>query len=187
MSLRFYFGPSDGALSKRVYRDIIARSLDHPECKYLIIVPDQFTMQTQKELATMHPNGGILNIDVLSFGRLGHRVMEEVDCRDIPVLDDTGKSLVLQKMQTGIKDRLPVLGGFMKRQGYVHEVKSAISEFMQYGLSTRDLDEMIEFSKDRDALAAKLLDLKTIYESFKDYISGHFVTAEERWMYCAEI
>ena len=179
MSLRFYFGPSDGALSKRVYRDIIARSLDHPECKYLIIVPDQFTMQTQKELATMHPNGGILNIDVLSFGRLGHRVMEEVDCRDIPVLDDTGKSLVLQKMQTGIKDRLPVLGGFMKRQGYVHEVKSAISEFMQYGLSTRDLDEMIEFSKDRDALAAKLLDLKTIYESFKDYISGHFVTAEE--------
>ena len=147
MGLRFYFGALDGELSKKAYQDIIARSVEHPETNYLVIVPDQFTMQTQKELAAMHPRGGILNIDVLSFGRLGHRVLEEVDCREIPVLDDTGKSLVLQKVQAGIKEELPVLGGFLHKQGYVHEVKSAISEFMQYGLSPKDVGDLIEFSK----------------------------------------
>ena len=179
MSLRFYFGPSDGELSKRAYEEIIARSIREPSQSFLVIVPDQFTMQTQKELSLMHPRGGILNVDVLSFGRLGHRVLEEVDCREIPVLDDTGKSLVLQKVQAGIKEQLPVLGGFLHKQGYVHEVKSAISEFMQYGISPKELEELIDFSREKSALAGKLRDLKTIYESFQEYIRGHFVTAEE--------
>ncbi len=179
MSLRFYFGPFDGALSKKAYGDVIRRSMEHPDQNFLIIVPDQFTMQTQKELATMHPRGGILNIDVLSFGRLSHRVLEEVDCREIPVLDDTGKSLVLQKVQAGLADQLPVLGGFMRKQGYIREVKSAISEFMQYGLSPKDVGDLIEFSGDKAALAGKLKDLRTIYASFQDYVRDHFVTAEE--------
>ncbi|MBP5221983.1 MAG: hypothetical protein J6Z35_02325, partial [Lachnospiraceae bacterium] len=110
MSLRFYFGPSDGALSRIVYKDIIQRSLEQPDQNFLILVPDQFTMQTQKELALLHPRGGILNMDVLSFGRLGHRVLEEVGSREIPVLDDTGKSLVLQRVCGRIAADLPVLG-----------------------------------------------------------------------------
>ncbi|MBR4733179.1 MAG: PD-(D/E)XK nuclease family protein [Lachnospiraceae bacterium] len=179
MALRFYFGPLDGKLSKFAYQDVIERSLSEPEQRFLVIVPDQFTMQTQKELASMHPRGGILNIDVLSFGRLSHRVLEEVDCREIPVLDDTGKSLVLQKVQAQIADRLPVLGGYLHKQGYVHEVKSAISEFMQYGLSPKDVGDLIEYSRDKSALAGKLRDLQLIYESFQDYVKDHFVTAEE--------
>ena len=179
MSLRFYFGPSDGALSRKVYKDIIQRSLEQPDQNFLILVPDQFTMQTQKELALLHPRGGILNIDVLSFGRLGHRVLEEVGSREIPVLDDTGKSLVLQKIAAPLKDQLPVLGGYLNKQGYIHEVKSAVSEFMQYGLSPEKVEELIAFSGEKSVLAEKLKDLKTLYVSFLDYIRDHFVTAEE--------
>ena len=179
MSLRFYFGPSDGALSRQVYSDIVRRSMECPEQNFLIIVPDQFTMQTQKELCLLHPRGGILNIDVLSFGRLSRRVLEEVGCREVPTLDDTGKSLVIQKVAAGLKDRLPVLGGFLHRQGYIHEVKGAISEFMQYGISPKDMDKLTEFAKERAALSGKLRDLQTVYESFMEYIRDHFVTAEE--------
>ena len=78
MSLRFFFGPSGSGKSYQIYNEIIRRSLEAPKRNFLIIVPDQFTMQTQKELVTMHERGGIMNIDVLSFGRLTHRVMEEV-------------------------------------------------------------------------------------------------------------
>ena len=179
MGIRFYFGPSDGGLSRKVYQDIIQHSMDHSEKNYYIVVPDQFTMQTQKEMATMHPRGGILNIDVLSFGRLSHRVLEEVGCKEIPVLDDTGKCLVLQKVTEKMGDSLPVLGGYLHKQGYIHEVKSAISEFMQYGLSTSDLEELIAFSAEKKVLSGKLRDLSAIYESFEDYIRDHFVTAEE--------
>lgn len=179
MSLRFYFGPSDGEKSKKLYEEIIARSLKNPRQNYLVIVPDQFTMQTQKELVTMHERGGIMNIDVLSFGRLSHRILEEVGHKEIPVLDDTGKSLVLQKVAAGLKDSLPTLGGHLHKQGYIHEVKSAISEFMQYGISTEDVSKLIAFAEKRGALVHKLKDLQTLYKGFMEYIQGHFVTTEE--------
>ena len=50
-----------------------------------------FTMQTQMDLVVEHSSHIIMNIDVLSFGRLTHRILEEVGCEDVPVLDDTGK------------------------------------------------------------------------------------------------
>ena len=79
------------------YQEIVQRASRSPKQNFLIIVPDQFTMQTQKDLVLLAPQGGILNIDVLSFGRLGHRILEEVGGQEIPVLDDTGKSLVLDR------------------------------------------------------------------------------------------
>lgn len=180
MSLRFCFGASGAGKSYRIYREMIARSIENPKKNFLIVVPDQFTMQTQKELVTMHERGGIMNIDVLSFGRLSHRIMEEVGGEDIPVLDDTGKSLVLQRVALQIKDKLPVLGGHIHKQGYIHEVKSAISEFMQYGLSTEDVAKLAEFAESRGALQGKLKDLELLYREFWDYIHGHFITTEEK-------
>lgn len=179
MSLQFYFGPSGAGKSRMLYEEVIRRAGENPGQNFLIIVPDQFTMQTQKELVLLSDRGGIMNIDVLSFGRLGHRIMEEVGGQEIPVLDDTGKSLVLQKVAAGLKEELPTLGSFLQRQGYIHEVKSAISEFMQYGIGTEDVKTLIAYAQKRGALAQKLKDLETLYKGFMDYIHGSFITTEE--------
>ncbi len=179
MSLRFVFGPSGAGKSRRLYQEVIARAKENPRQNFLVIVPDQFTLQTQKDLVLLNEQGGILNIDVLSFGRLGHRILEEVGGGDFPVLDDTGKSLVLQKIAAGMKEKLPALGGFLHRQGYIHEVKSALSEFMQYGVGVEELEELIAYAAGRGALAVKLLDLKTLYQGFLEYIHDKFITTEE--------
>lgn len=179
MSLRFYFGPSGSGKSHRIYEEIMHRAAQEPGKNFLIIVPDQFTMQTQKDLVMRSDRSGILNIDVLSFGRLSHRILEEVGTKEMPVLDDTGKSLVLQKIAADLKEQLPAMGSLLHKQGYIHEVKSAISEFMQYGISTQDMDKLIASAEKRGALAMKLRDLKTLYGGFQDYIRDHFITTEE--------
>lgn len=179
MSLRFYFGPSGSGKSHRIYEEIMQRAAQEPGRNFLIIVPDQFTMQTQKDLVMRSDRGGILNIDVLSFGRLSHRILEEVGTKEMPVLDDTGKSLVLQKIAADLKEQLPAMGSLLHKQGYIHEVKSAISEFMQYGISIQDMDKLIASAEKRGALAMKLRDLKTLYRGFQDYIRDHFITTEE--------
>lgn len=179
MSLQFYFGPSGAGKSRQLYEEITSRAAMNPKQNFLIIVPDQFTMQTQKELVLLNDRGGIMNTDVLSFGRLGHRILEEVGGQEIPVLDDTGKSLVLQKVAANLEGNLPALGGFLNRQGYIHEVKSAISEFMQYGIGTEDVSRLIAFAGKRGALVQKLKDLETLYKGFMDYIRGNFITTEE--------
>ena len=50
MSLQFYFGASGSGKSKQLHDDIIRESQRNPKTDYLLIVPDQFTMQTQMDL-----------------------------------------------------------------------------------------------------------------------------------------
>ena len=180
MSLRFIFGPSGSGKSRKLYEDILQRANADLRRNFFIIVPDQFTMQTQKDLVTLSEQGGIMNIDVLSFGRLSHRILEEVGWENVPVLDDTGKSLVLQRVAAGLEEELPTLGSLLKRQGYIHEAKSAISEFMQYGIGVEDVSKLIEFAAGRGALVQKLKDLEVLYRGFLDYIQGNYITTEEK-------
>ena len=179
MSLRFYTGASGAGKSTGLYKEIIQRSRKEPDRNFLIIVPDQFTMQTQMDLVTMHPCKGIMNIDVLSFGRLSHRIIEEVGADERPVLDDTGKSLVLRKIAGKLKGETSVIGGNLNKTGYIHEVKSAISEFMQYGIGVEELEKLTDYSRKRGQLYHKLKDLGVLYQGFRDFIREKYITTEE--------
>lgn len=177
--LSFVFGGSGSGKSSLLQERMIEESMRHPEKRYLFLVPDQFTMETQRSLVEKHPWHGIMNIDVLSFGRLSYRVFEETGGVSQPVLDDTGKNLILRIVADRLKGELNVLGGYLKKQGYIHEIKSAISEFMQYGIGLSDLEKIIAFSEKRGALAGKLKDLALLYQGFEDYIRDHYLTKEE--------
>lgn len=186
MSYKFYFGNSGSGKSYRMKMDIINESMLHPERKYLFIVPDQYTMQEQVDFVKMHKNHGIMNIDVLSFGRLTHRVFEEVGHEDKIVLDDTGKNLILRQVSFGIKDELPSIGSSLNKPGFIHQIKSVISEFMQYSISPQDVDRLIEKTKARQALCYKLKDIQKLYEGFFDYKENHLITSEETLTLLAE-
>ncbi len=177
--LRFCFGASGAGKSTRIYDEIIRRSMADPGTDYLIIVPDQFTMQTQKDVVKMHPSHAIMNIDVLSFGRLSHRVFGETGHGSFCVLDDVGKTLVLRHVADMLGDRLPVLGGNMRRPGYIDEVKSTISEFMMYGIGDKELSVLEEKSSRKGALCSKIKDLRLLYSEFLKYIEGKYITTEE--------
>lgn len=179
MGLRFYIGASGSGKSHLLYGKIIKEAQQNPHTNYLIVVPDQFTMQTQLEMVKRHPNKGIMNIDVLSFGRLSHRIFEEVGGNDKPVLDDTGKSLVLRRVAASLEDELGVMKRNIRKPGYISEVKSALSEFMQYGLGTNDVEKLCEYAAKRGALAYKLKDLHTLYDGFLKYINERYITTEE--------
>ncbi|HJA92673.1 MAG TPA: helicase-exonuclease AddAB subunit AddB [Candidatus Eisenbergiella merdipullorum] len=179
MSLRFYIGASGAGKSTALYREIIERSMKRPEQNFFLIVPDQFSMQTQAELVRLHPRKGIMNIDVLSFSRLAHRVFEEVGEDARTVLDDTGKSLVIRRIAGSLKEKTTVIGPSLNKTGYVHEVKSVLSEFMQYGIGPRELEELTEYASGRGGLYHKLKDLGVLYQGFREYMEKGYVTAEE--------
>lgn len=210
MSYRFVFGASGAGKSTELHKEIIDRATESLRAQFglhetgendeseadgsgsragkvkaanfVFIVPEQYTMQTQKDIVMAHPSRGILNIDVLSFGRLSHRIFEEAGTAEVRALGDVGKSLIIRKLAGKIAGSLPVIGGNLKREGYISEVKSAISEFMQYGITPEDINQLIDYAaKDgrRGALVARLKDLQTIYRTFLDYEHERFVTTEE--------
>ncbi|MCR5032012.1 MAG: exodeoxyribonuclease V subunit gamma [Lachnospiraceae bacterium] len=178
MGLRLIYGASGSGKSKYLQEEMIRRSMEEPDRQFIYIVPDQFTMQTQKDLAEGHPNKGIMNIDVLSFGRLSYRILEETGKSSVPVLDDTGKNLLLRQVAVENRERLSVLGAYIDRQGYIHEAKSAISEFMQYGISVENMPQLIEKAGGHTMLRHKLEDLAILYDAFKKRIGQEYLTKE---------
>ncbi|MCQ2507891.1 MAG: exodeoxyribonuclease V subunit gamma [Dorea sp.] len=179
MSLQFVFGPSGSGKSYYLYHHVIEESIKHPEQNYLVLVPDQFTMQTQKDLVTMHPNHGIMNIDILSFGRLAYRVFEETGGGRLPVLDDEGKNLILRRIAGQYEAKLRLLKGNMKKLGYISEVKSVISEFDQYDIGIEEIRKLMDQAGEESRLYYKLHDIAILYEGFYQYLEEQFITKEE--------
>lgn len=179
MSLQFIFGNSGSGKSRYLYERVIKSACENPERNYIVLVPEQFTMQTQKELVRLHPRHGIMNIDVLSFGRLAHRIFEEVGGSRRTVLDDIGKSLILRKAAGDVEGELKVLGGNIRRLGYISEVKSLLSEFTQYDIGTEEIARVMESGEVSRQLYWKLHDIKKLQETFDGYLQGKYITGEE--------
>lgn len=179
MSLKLILGSSGSGKSYKLYNDIISNSLKNPLINYIVIVPEQFTMQVQKRLLSMHPDKGTMNIEILSFTRLAFEVFDELGISDKIILDETGKSMVLRKSIELNKKELKVFSNNIKKAGFVNELKSFISELYQYDIDSQKLTNALSLTKDKALLNNKLKDVLTIYNAFKDYLKNKFITVEE--------
>lgn len=183
MSLQLILGSSGAGKSHHLYSHIIEESARHPERNYIVVVPEQYTMAIQKRMVSMHPRKGILNIDVVSFERLAYKVFEEVGEDNLEILDDTGKNLIIKRVLEQNKSRLKFFGSNLSNTGFVSEMKSVISEMLQYDIRPEAMDSAAkQAQKDAEGSAAlkyKLDDIVLVYNAFMEYIDKNYITKEE--------
>lgn len=170
MALQFILGNSGSGKTEYIYRQTAKEAALHPRKNYLVIVPEQFTMQTQRKLVDLSPNKAIMNIDVLSFKRLAYRVFDELGICDLEILEETGKNLVLRKVAQEQEENLGVFRSNMKHMGYISEIKSLISELMQYNITPEMLAECVEDGRFSTVLTSKLKDVEIMYREFLNYL-----------------
>ena len=144
MSLQLVFGASGSGKSDYVYKKVLKESKAHQEKAFFVLVPEQFTMQTQRELVMRQESHSIMNVDVVSFPRLAYRIFDELGIGDIRILEETGKNLLLRRVAQEQQGKLRLLKANMKRTGYISEVKSVISELAQYRITPGQLDAFIQ-------------------------------------------
>lgn len=178
MSLQFILGSSGAGKTRYLYEKLIESSINEPGLSYFAIVPEQFTMQTQKEIVTLHPRHGTMNIDIVSFQRLAYRIFEELAVKELPVLDDMGKSMVLRKVAADHKKHLGLFQGHLNQTGFINRLKSMLSEFYQYGITPEDVRRAGVEAKG-PLLKEKLKDLAVVYEGFQEDIKHRYITTEE--------
>ncbi len=183
MALKFWLGGAKSDRSRRLIEYILHEAKEHPDRQFLFIVPEQFGLKMQQDLVAASENHGILNIDVLSFTRLAHRISDEVGSyeADVTMLSEMGKSLLIGMLAQKSRADLKVFGDDLDKLGYINKIKSIISEFMQYGITPEKALSMADAAKDggRGLLADKLYDIALIYRLFKEHISNRYTTVEE--------
>ena len=95
MALNWIAGGSGSGKTEYLYKKIIEMSLAEPDARFFILVPEQATMQAQKEIVRLHPRHGTMNIDIVSFDRLAYRIFSELSIPQPEILDDMGKTMVV--------------------------------------------------------------------------------------------
>lgn len=181
MGLQLIIGGSGTGKTEKLYRFLIKQSVEgyRKGEHFLAIVPEQFTMETQKTIVELSETKGTMAIDILSFQRLAKRIFEEAGLSTLKVLDDTGKCLILRKIIEENKDSFTVFGSKAKMTGFIEEMKSMVSELYQYGISEDKFDEMLKSAEQRPLLYAKLEDIKLITSKLREYLSDKFIMNEE--------
>ncbi len=178
--LKIIAGPASCGKSSLLFRKIREEAAKAPERNFILCVPEQFSLTSMRRIMETAEPYGILNIDVLSFNRLSHRIFEEAGGDSREVLDDTGKNLILRRIASEISKELSVLGSNLKKMGYIGNVKSVISELMQYGIAPKDMEKMLSEAEGADPyLALKLRDIRLIYERFEEKLGTEYVAREE--------
>ena len=75
-----------------------------------------------------------------------------------------------------------MLGGHMKKQGYISEIKSVISEFTQYDIGEDEIERVMESAGEASRLYYKLADIRLLYCGFTDYLRENILRKKSFWM-----
>lgn len=181
MSVQFVFGASGAGKTEYLLRKVLLEAAQDLRKDFYFIVPEQDTLGMQRKV-TAHPlntGRGILNVDVLSFRRLAYRVFEELNVRDLRIIDDMGKIMILRRVSGEVREELSVYQRQLDKPGFLSELKSQISELYQYKVQP----EMIALAAEKTGslyTRGKLRDLSLLYKAFRDYMEKQgYMTEEE--------
>lgn len=179
VSLQFVLGGAGSGKSTYLFQRIQKDAATNSHTNYLVLVPDQFTLETQRTLVELSGGKGILNIDVLSFHRLAYRAFEEVPALRRTVLEDMGKIMILRKVFSEQKKNLRYFRHGLHGAGFLDECKSFLCELTQYAVSEEDLERMMASVGEESLMGMKLHDIRLIYRAFQEKMGETYMMAEE--------
>lgn len=145
----------------------------------ILIVPEQFTLQAERDLIEKQNFEGLIRLEVLSFTRLAFRVFNEVGGLRKTPINDIGKSMIIKKVLEESIDDLTIYRNTSKQEGFVSKLNEMICEFKQQGITPTDLSLIIEGIQQDSMLKMKLLDMAKIYSKFNAYLEGRYVDNED--------
>ncbi len=177
MALRLILGRAGTGKTTRMLGEIVDRLRQDPAGSPLIyLVPEQATFQAEYALATTPGLGGTIRAQVLSFGRLAYRLLQEVGGAAKMPVDDLGKQMVLRMLLEKHRDQLQVFHRSALQPGFAEQLARMISECKWYGLSWEELEQ-----KDWGAgtLAQKLHDLRLIMQAYDEYVADRYYDTDD--------
>lgn len=173
-------GKTTYAFSQMIDRIKVSQDME------IYIVPEQYTMQAQEEFIQKTKSKGMLNVEVVSFNRLVYRFYDEMALVNKKSMSENGRSLIIRKIIESHIDEFVWIKRHRKKQSYMEELNTLISECYQYTINEDTLEEFIG-KIDEKLLKDKLLDLKTLLFYFKKEMKDEFVTTSEASMKLIEL
>ena len=149
-----------------------------PGGRMIVIVPEQYTLQTERELMDGLDLPGFFDLEVLSPSRLTERVFALAGSGGQVRIDARGKQLTLARALLKCKKDLKYYESAIDRQGFIERIGTLIAALKQAQVSPEALRAHAEAMKE-GASRDKLTDLSLLYAEYESRLSGQFVDGED--------
>ncbi|MBE6948437.1 MAG: ATP-dependent nuclease subunit B [Ruminococcaceae bacterium] len=131
----------------------------------ILIVPEQFSHDTERELSRICGAGANLYSEVLSFSRLSNRVLSETGGFGIKPMDQGGRLLLMSVAVNSVRHLLKTYRSTKARSELLNGLLMAWDEFSAAGLKPVDIQRISEQVSD-NGLSEKLWDMSMIFEAY---------------------
>ncbi|MBQ1471943.1 MAG: hypothetical protein IIZ34_06240, partial [Eubacterium sp.] len=149
--LHIYYGRESLNKEKFMYEQIRRRGygLEHP---VLVIVPDQYTLEAERQAFQWLEKPALLGLEISSMSRLGHRILSELGGAGRAFVDKYGRQMLLTRIVRDMEEDLLVFRGRKASSSFVEMVNNFISELKQYGVSPEALEEIRDRIPEKELL-----------------------------------
>jgi ATP-dependent helicase/nuclease subunit B len=179
MGLRIVYGRAGSGKTSFCLKEIgnaLNTGEPHP---LVLIIPEQFSLQAEKNLARATGSAGIFRAEVLSFRRLAFRVFSEVGGISKHHLNAAGKSMLLFKIMNGLGTELRMLSRAALRRGFMDTLSDTITELKRYDIVPEELEKAAARLEDGVPLKDKLGDLARVYWEFEYLLHQNYMDADD--------
>ena len=189
MSLRIIYGRAGSGKSSFCLEDIKQKLGEGGTGPYIIIVPEQFSLQAEQRLVRKLGASGINGVEVLSFRRLAYRVFSSTGGVVHTHINSAGKSMLLYRAIDKHRDKLKIYARTSERKGFINKLNRVISELKRYMVTAEMLYQAADKHREANTmLADKLQDIALIYGEFEGLLhSGYIDTDDDLTMLCNKL
>ncbi|ADU75682.1 DNA helicase/exodeoxyribonuclease V subunit B [Acetivibrio thermocellus AD2] len=174
MSLRFIYGRAGSGKTRFCLEEIKSRITSKATHPLVLLVPEQFTFQAERDLISVLGTGGILKTEVLSFSRIAYRTFNEAGGITYPHIHSAGKCMILYRILDKMKGSFRVFSKTADRQGFVNTLSTLITEFKKYNVTPEDLEKVSKELEEDNPMKEKLMELTAIYDLFEKTIAERY-------------
>ncbi|KRU24205.1 ATP-dependent helicase/exonuclease AddB [Clostridium sporogenes] len=178
MSLRFIYGRAGSGKSQYCLNSIKNRIEEDIDRPLILLVPEQFSFQAEKNLIEVLDEKTGFKTQVLSFKRMAYRVFNEVGGITAKHMNESGKSMLLYNIIEDNKNNLKVFKKAAKRQGFITTISDIITEFKRYNITPEIILNNLE-NIEGDNLKYKMEDLALIFSQFETRLHKNYIDNED--------
>lgn len=179
MGLKIIYGRAGTGKSTFCINQIKKKINNSPTNKLILLVPEQFTFQTENKVLNAIGERYVLNAEVLSFKRLAHNVFNECGGATRTIMGDAGKSMLIFKVLEDLGDNMTVFKNASRQKGFIDIASKTITEFKKYNVNNEVLDLTINEIEDEN-LKMKMEELKDVFNEFNSRLHEGYVDEEDQ-------
>lgn len=176
MSLRYILGRTGSGKTAQCIKEITEK--DNMYNTLLYIVPEQFSMESERLLVSANKRGTIINTSVFSFRHLAYHLIGRFGSKGKAMLDDVSKAMLVRKIAYSLADRLVFFGKSIDKQGFIDELCDTIGEFLHYSVTPSMIMTALE-NMEEGNLKMKLSDILLIYEKYTLYLEKDYISKDD--------